>query len=197
MRRLAPAHPRLSTINPDGSVKLLVRLFKYAGRNTGKTIGLIGGYGDLCKFVSTYASAIESYAAPGKKQPVIVLVDNDDGGKNVIQVAAKISKKTITGAEPFIHVTGNLYLVWTPLIGTAKTSCIEDGFDAATQSIPIDGKKFNASAETDTDTEFGKVVFAYKVVEAQADKIDFSGFAPLLTRLSQVIEHHTTTLAAV
>ena len=107
--------------------------------------------------------------------------------------AESAAKKKFTGLEPFVHVVGNLYLVWTPLSAVGGPSCIEDAFDGPTRSIKVAGKTFNPSSDNDTDTEYGKAVFAYKVVEAHANKIDFSGFVPLLTRLSEVLAHHAST----
>jgi hypothetical protein len=195
IRQLAVAFPTMATINADGSIKLLVRIFKYAGRNTGKTIGLVGGSGDLSKFIHTYKSAIETYTAPATTRPIILVVDNDDGGKKVKSSAEAAAKTKFTGLEPFVHVVGNLYLVWTPLTAGAASSCIEDAFNAATKSIKVAGKTFNPASEGDTDTEYGKAVFAYKVVEEHASKIDFSGFRPLLSRLSQVLAHHASKMA--
>lgn len=196
MRRLAPAFPKLALQNPDGTIKLLVRRFKYAGKNTGKTISLFGGSGDLCKFIATYKSAIATYKAPGLLHPIIILVDNDEGGKAVKTAAEAVSKKKFSGSETFVHLVANLYLVWTPLALGATSSCIEDGFDTVTKGISVDGKNFDPAKDSDTETTYGKVVFAYKVVEAHADKIDFSGFVPLLTRISQVIEQHHLIMAS-
>jgi hypothetical protein len=40
------------------------------------------------------------------------------------------------------------------------------------------------------------MAFARKVVEPNSDKIDFSGFAPLLDRIVAVLDHHAALKAA-
>jgi hypothetical protein len=41
----------------------------------------------------------------------------------------------------------------------------------------------------------GKSHFAYQIVEKYADKIDFSGFRPILDRITAVIEHYNLSIA--
>ncbi|MGS4866377.1 hypothetical protein, partial [Acinetobacter baumannii] len=62
--------------------------------------------------------------APAPKYPVIVLVDNDAGAKDIYGAIAGITKKPRpTGKEQFIRVVGNMYVVPTPLgVGGAKTA---------------------------------------------------------------------------
>jgi hypothetical protein len=67
----------------------------------------------------------------GAQQPVILLVDNDDGAKGkggIYNTIKDITKTMVMGTEPFVHVTGNLYLVATPLKPGAVQSMIEDFF---------------------------------------------------------------------
>ena len=65
----------------------------------------------------------------------------------------------------------------TPLLDGKDSSCIEDFFDEATLSKEIEGKVYDRNDETvDKEKTFGKTVFAYKVVAAEASAIDFSKF---------------------
>ena len=45
----------------------------------------------------------------------------------------------------------------------------------------------------DKNTEFGKEIFASKVVLANKNTIDFSGFEVLLSRIIMCLEHHELT----
>jgi NAD-dependent DNA ligase len=51
----------------------------------------------------------------------------------------------------------------------------------------LEGKTFNPDKDHDAPGEYGKVRFAEAVVRPLADKIDFSGFDPLLSRIDAVL----------
>lgn len=196
IRSRALTFPHLATVDPaTGTIKLLVRIFKYVNKNAGKILQLSGGQGELGKFVSHYLGDVrQHFKAPGVAQhPVILLVDNDEGGKGPYATAAKLTKKTLDIKKPFEHVAANLYLVSTPLPSGATESCIEDGFTAATVNTLLGGKKFNYKSPTiDESTEYGKAFFAEHVVKPNAGSIDFSGFDPLLDRIEKVLAHYAT-----
>jgi hypothetical protein len=190
IRSLVAAFPTLAKQNPNGTVSLNVRILKYSGRGTGRILGISGGSANLAKLIRNYDKAKLKFKAPGMKQPVIVVIDNDNGADPIHKVVAHITGKKPTGNEPSIPVTGNLYVVPTPLSSGASISTIEDCFDATTKAIKIGGKAFDAGNNTDTATHYGKMVFAHKVVRAHADKINFSGFNPLLINIASVIDSH-------
>jgi RNA-directed DNA polymerase len=174
----------------------LIKRFKYSRSHTAEILGIKGGVGDLKKFIPSYKSEFERFSAPGMKEPVILLVDNDKAGNEVLGVVDNMVKKgnkaktKKDNTEPYIHVYRNLYLVLTPLQGNKQESQIEDLFDASTLEVKIDGKSFNRSDEKATETTYGKAVFARKVVEEMASSISFEGFMPLLDRIAKVIEIH-------
>jgi hypothetical protein len=60
----------------------------------------------------------------------------------------------------------------------------------------LDGKTFDPDKEHDAPGKYGKAAFATKVVQPNSDKIDFSGFAPLLNRIVAVLDHHAALKAA-
>ncbi len=131
------------------------------------------------------------------KEPVILLVDNDKAGKEVLgAIHNNISRKDrktknkIDNMQPYIHVYRNLYLVFTPLQEGKTESQIEDLFDTSTLNMEIEGKRFNRSDDKATATTYSKAVFARKVVEENSSSINFEGFIPLLDRLMKVIESH-------
>ncbi len=190
IRSLAATYPQLATTNADGKIKLHVRIYKYSGTSTGRILGINGGTGDLSNFMHLYSREIKKFKAPGAQQPIILLVDNDAGSKGIYSSVKEITKKNVVGAEPFIHITGNLYMSVTPLKSGAKTSVIEDFFDNNIKSIIVGGKVFNPQDKFDHDTHYGKHVFAQKVVRVHADKIDFSEFKAILSNIVEVIDVH-------
>lgn len=193
IRSLAAIYPQLATTNADGTIKLTVRIYKYSGTSTGRILGINGGTPNLSNFIHLYSREIRKFKAPGAQQPIIMLIDNDAGAKEkgkIFNAVKDITKTVLIGTEPFVHVTSNLYVVATPLMTGEKQSMIEDFFDAATKSTIVGGKAFDPKNEFETDTHYGKHIFAQKVVRVHADKIDFSEFKTLLANVVMVIDAH-------
>ena len=132
------------------------------------------------------------------KHPVILVIDNDSGAKDIISTLAKNYDVAIDlkSSEPFFHVTDNLYLVKTPEKGSDGVSCIEDFFDPSLLQTELEGKKFNPNKEHGADGEYGKFVFAEKVVRPNASTINFSEFKTLLGRIVSVIDHYSPPTGA-
>ena len=86
-----------------------------------------------------------------------------------------------TTTDPFYHLGLNLYLVKVPEGAPPVDRDIESLFDPALLKTVLGGNTFNPKKEHVNHTEYGKVVFAEKVVRASAGTIDFSGFEDLLT----------------
>ena len=78
----------------------------------------------------------------------------------------------------------------TPEIGENSKSYIEQLFDQELRETLIDGKKFDPSNDLDTNTKYGKVIFAKKVVRPNVDQIDFSKFGKLLDRIVAVLDDY-------
>jgi len=162
--------------------KLGVRLFKYGQRRTSEITQLTGGVGGLCHLMKHYhADFTSKFKAPTPKYPVIVLVDNDAGAKDIYGAISGITKKPRpTGTEQFIHVVGNMYVVSTPLgAGGAKTA-IEDFFDTKTLDEKLGTKTFSRAGKFDDTKHFGKAAFAREIVEKNAASINFSRFSAIL-----------------
>ena len=67
---------------------------------------------------------------------------------------------------------------------------METFFPAAVLATKLGGKTFDPDKEHDAPGKYGKMAFAMKVIEPNSDKIDFSGFTPLLDRIVAVLDHH-------
>ncbi|MEC4559578.1 retron Ec67 family RNA-directed DNA polymerase/endonuclease [Pseudomonas inefficax] len=199
INRLAVAYPRLAKLKTANSAyELLVSMFNYTER-TRFLLQLYGGTSYLKDFIETFKKHYDFYKAPKPSNPVVILLDNDTGfdsifsllkGKNFGAEAypTGLAIDNCRDAE-FIHVGLNLYVVLTPL-GGAKYSAIEDMFTKATLGEIVGGKNFNPSNKMDSSKEYGKEIFAKKVVLAKKGSIDFSGFKAVLNRIVQCIEHY-------
>lgn len=194
IRSSAPTQPSLATVSPDGTITLNVRIFKYPDTSTGRILRLTGGTGHFTTFISDYVKEMKRFQAPGKEHAVVLLVDNDQGAKAIYKTVQQIAGTKPTGREAFVHIAGNLYLVPTPLEAGQTESVIEHSFTEQTRNVILDGKSFNPNQTLDPERNFGKHVFS-KYVEKNADKIDFTGFAEILTRLAAAIEAHKAAIA--
>jgi len=203
IRRRAANFPILAEIDSAGKVRLKVRFLRHTPSVT-ELLQLTGGTDPIKKFILEYDRIISRFSAPGGYNPVIIVVDNDDGSRGANKIYGVVSNKYLTGA-PMTVATGaaptrlvkNLYLLSTPPGGKNGESCVEDLFDAETLGTKLDGKIFNyATGNIDTTKEYGKSVFSEKVVLDGQDYIDFSGFDPLLDRISSAILAHKAVVAA-
>jgi RNA-directed DNA polymerase len=192
LRKLASNYPSLVSLNSDKKLTFLIKRFKYSKGHTTEILGINGGVGDFINFINSYKREFERFSVPGMKEPVILLIDNDDGGRKVLNCVCNMLRENIKEMrkEPYIRVYRNLYLIPTPLQGSQQNSQIEDLFDTSTLDIKIDGRSFERFDEKVTETTYSKAVFARKVVEEMTSSINFQGFVPLLDRIAQVIQSH-------
>lgn len=194
IRSLVLEFPDLAEVMPDKKIRLKVRIYKYPKSSTARLLDLRdGGSGGLGKFLAAYKRETRRFG-PGLAEPVIVVYDNDDGGKAVRNVLKETFKVKCSGAEPVVHAFKNVYAVPTPFGPNEAFSKIEDLFDDAIKATQIDGKTFNSGNAIDKEKEYGKKVFAHKVVTPKAGTIDFTGFRPLLTNITMAIKQHRTAV---
>src|SRR5205085_10627110 len=100
-----------------------------------------------------------------------------------------VTKKPVTRNEKFIHVFHNLYVVPTPKATGGGDTMIEDFFDPKLLQKQLGGKSFNPG-KPDPATEYGKYVFAERIVRADQATIDFSMFLPILKWIDGAIDHY-------
>jgi RNA-directed DNA polymerase len=189
IKRLAAKYPRLATISAASKVTLNVRILKTQESSIGRVLRLGHGSSDLVRLIEDYLTEMRRFKAPGMEQPVILLVDNDEGADKVYTTINNLTKKSTSKADPYVHVLGNLYVVITPLETGVKQSEIEDCFDDTVWNIKIGGKTFSPDPKADTNLHFGKHIFSQYVRE-NAATIDFQGFAGVLDRISAAIEDY-------
>lgn len=200
--RLASSYPNLAKPGAIHSpYELLVDFLKYSGR-TRFLLQLHGGSSYLSHYISAFDRRYNFYKAQPPKSPVVIIADNDSGFKAISLQLNKIASATSypnTLAKndfresDFIHVIHNLYIVLTPLNAGQETA-IEDLFDASTRKILISGKSFNPKNNCDTATEYGKEIFAKKVIQSQKSSINFDGLKPLLDRITKAINHYSSII---
>jgi retron-type reverse transcriptase len=197
LRRLTAYHPRLGAV-VDGKFESNIRFMNYSA-TIHEVLKLGRGASQLRSFIEKYHKCVSEFDHALLAHPVIVLVDNDDGGKKLFGLAKAKSGVNISyeTTDHFYYLGLNLYLIKTPeQVAAPHTSCMETFFDAAVLATELDGKTFDPDKEHDAPGKYGKFVFATRVIEPNANKIDFSGFAPLLDRIVSVLDHHAWLKAA-
>lgn len=204
IKRLVSAYPKLAKTRVNSETKkpsydLLVRFLEYSKR-TRFLLQLFGGTSYLSYFISKFEAQYAFYKAPKPQHPVLIVLDNDSGFYKEIENKLKkietpavypvsLKKHDFRKAD-FIHVMHNLYIVLTPLSATGKDTMIEDLFDDTARGVVVSGKTFNPKDGRDNAKEYGKEVFAKKVIQDQRNKINFDGLKPLLDRMVKAIEHY-------
>jgi len=191
LRKLASKFPSLAA-TVAGRLKLNATLFKPT-KHIARLAALSGGSSEFVKFIQEYTEDFKHIGSPKKgRNPIIVVLDNDDGAKPVLDLIKKRFKKSLPDGDRSLGVFENLYICLTSPHG-APHHCMEDFFEAAVLSEKIGGKSFSKSNKLDTTKEYGKVWLAEKIVRPHASTINFDGFIPLLTELDSLIKKHSST----
>jgi len=197
IERLTTFHPKLGQV-VSGKFKPAIAFQRYSSK-VHDILQLGGGTGPFLHFIKSYRANLDRYRFRAVKHPVILLIDNDSGADEVFKEAIKVGAAGVglTSTEPFYRLVDNLYLVKTPEMGTKGTSCIESLFDPALLDEKLDGLPFDPGKKHGDDTKYGKQDFAEKVVKPKAATINFSGFVPLLERISAVIDDYAVSPSTV
>ncbi len=192
IRRLATAHPNLVSKNAAGKAEYKVRFFNYSYTSQ-RILDLSGGASGVKSFITDYIKSVKKTPVPAKQEPLIVLLDNDSGGKVFYRLIKEYGDKktTVNGMDGFYYLAANVYVVFTPIAKPGDNSSIEDFFEPTLFATKIAGKSFNANNEgLDANTEYGKADFATQVVRPNIAKINFDKFDPILARLEGAMEAH-------
>jgi len=139
-------------------------------KNLRDVFSISTGTSGLGFLIDNYKKLSPTFKAPRKSYPVVVIVDNDDGSK---EIKKKLKINNGKAIIDFYHFSNNLYILIVP---KNKTGAIEDLFDANVLNTKIGGKSFNREKEIDPNSEYGKIVFAEKVVTAKQKSISFDKF---------------------
>jgi hypothetical protein len=183
-------------VKQGDKVELQVHLFNYT-KTSDRILGLGGGTGSFNDLIQRYKTERTKFKAAGEQHPVIFVVDNDSGADCVFSAIRQHNKKKNVGKdERFYRLGHNLYVVMTPRTAADGDSMIEDLFDQRVLSEKLGKKTFNPHKGFNSSKEYGKYLFAEHVVAKKQDKIDFSGFEPLLDRIVGAIKDYRRKLKA-
>lgn len=189
IKSLSSSFPELIDMK-SGAPSYKLNFFNYSETNI-EIMQITGGTGNLASFMHYYERDTRAYKCPGKKFPVIIVIDNDSGAKPVFDKILSIGKVKADGSDPFYYVSSNLYVVTLPMPSGSTQVCIEDFFEPAVKSIKLNGKSFNADEKTfNPKLHYGKNAFAEEVIKKIWKSTNFNNFSPLLERIVEAINDY-------
>jgi retron-type reverse transcriptase len=190
IRALQAYFPSLAKLDAD-QMELCVKFLNPTPVNQ-RLLNLGTGFAGMKPTIECYENWLRSYSYAPLEHPVVFVVDHDSGGEKVLKAADKVSSQDIkaSSTDAFFHIRRNLYLVKTPLNAQGEWAEIEDCFPQEVLSKKVNGKQFDKKKKHGDEISFGKQFFAEKVVLPDADKIDFSGFAPILEGISKAMNDY-------
>lgn len=169
--------------------------FPNLNRKTMYLLDIGDGATPFVRFVKRYAKDLSYFENKKAQNPVILVLDNDSGPKELLNYLVNKKVKscpndmTALKSSGFIHLFHNLYLILTPLKTGAKDSAMEDLFDAATLARKINGKSFSMDKHFDDTKHYGKHIFSTKVVRSNKANINFDKFKYIFDEIEKVKKH--------
>ncbi len=191
LKKLKNSYPSLIELDEE-KLYYKINFLRYS-RSVRSILRLSGGTAEMAGFVGSYPKKVASYSAWSFKQPVILLTDNDTGGKTVFSQVKESpqGKPKIESDDEFYYINNNLYLIKTPHLNGIEETKIEDLFDQKWKDEKIDGKSFTLDNDFDKNKFFGKMDFAEKIIAKNFNEVSFDNFKPLLDRFLAVIKEHS------
>jgi len=194
IKALQTTFPSLAEIK-DKEIDLNVRFLQASSTNQ-QLLNLGTGFTGMISYIQGYDNLLKAYKFLPLNSPVVFVIDNDKGGEKVLNAANSVPEQDIksSSTEPFFHIRRNLYLVKTPPGTGGSLTAIDDCFPDEVLKQKIGGKSLDLKKDHGDETSFGKHIFAEQIVGPGIDKIDFSGFAPILDGISKAIADYQAKL---
>lgn len=156
---------------------------------TGRLLGLNGGTDALKNFCRIYVDQVKKFKSGTLSHPVIVVVDNDNAGRDVSNYVKGIAKHqglTTDKELDYTFARPNLY-VTSIKCPTIKGDCvIENLFPESLLKTKLGKKTLTLSNQKAGEDEYGKMFFAKHVVP-NATEQEFSGFEQLLNTFLDIL----------
>lgn len=187
---LRDRYPNLinAELKPGERHRFNVRFIKHCPI-TGRLLELNGGTDALKNFCRIYIEQTKKFKGCHPSHPVILVVDNDKAGRDVVNYAQGIAKNQglpLLAGHNYVFARPNLYVVQIKSPTNEPTCVIEQLFPDQLLKTKLDSKVLTLSNQKVGDNEYGKMYFAKNIIP-NADPKDFLGFTQLLDTLVEVI----------
>lgn len=149
-----------------------------------------GGTGDIKKLVTEYKKYCKKFYVHENQNPVIILVDDDDGSADLLMKFEKVKKDELIKVvrKDYYHIDNNLYLIFLPRINSNDTD-IESFYSKEVIDIPRNGLYFEKSNLSNNKRNYSKKVFATEIIPRNQELVDWSKFDQIFERVQLAIEH--------
>lgn len=163
------------------------------------TISISGGTGDITKLIKSYSSLCSDFYKNKKQNPIILLLDNDKGSKDVKNLIKNFDKKSENfclenfNSKPFHYIAHNMYVIFLPdptdqYKGDVD---IESFYSKDIIDTSLDGKFFEKSSKAknvNKDNIYSKWIFASKIIPDNHSKVDWLVFDKIFHRIQSAVE---------
>ena len=200
LKKLSYKYPQLIIKRPDGSFEYKISFFRRTPRIRYFFQISQDGADAIASIYQLYAGKDDKHnyykriANQTMQNAVVFLFDNETQSERPLKKFIDAAKVNAAQEEElknnlYIRMIDNskLFLATTPLGTEDEESEIEDLFTKATLDTIIDGRQFTRKGKYDTTKYYGKEIFS-KYVFDHYEKIDFTGFIPLLNAINKVVE---------
>ncbi|WP_345850485.1 retron Ec67 family RNA-directed DNA polymerase/endonuclease [Shewanella algae] len=190
-------YPNLVSKKTDTSQYIPLLRFPNLNSKTMYFMDLGDGATPFLRFVQRYTVDFNYYENQKPKSPVIMILDNDDGPKTLLNHLVKNIKSCPNTlpelkSKGFVHLFKNLYIILTPLNNDGSDSMMEDLFDKKTLGTVLDGKTFSTEKSFDEKKHYGKHIFSSKVVRSNKANVNFDKFTYIFNEIEKVRAHFST-----
>ncbi len=152
------------------------------------------------KKIPAYLDYFRQLSGSEQHKPILLLYDNEPNSDRPLKkflgedVHPSADQKATLKTNLHIRLIpdSKLFVVTPPLVDGKEECEIEDLFADELQSLNLEGKTFCRKDRFDTSKYFGKEIFSQYVYE-NYQKIDFSGFIPLLDTINSIIAQTEAT----
>ena len=166
-------------------VNMKIDFFNFSN-NFKDVFSISSGTSGIYYLIDKYKHYMQKFKGNGKRFPVIVLLDNDDGAdkiKNAIKKKLNIKKLD----KLFYRYEDNLFITF---VSNNNNFPIEKLFDSKVLNYKIGGKKLNLNSKINPDIEYGKIIFAEKVIRENQANIDFSNFQSIFDNFKEILVNY-------
>lgn len=154
LKNLSATYPKLITVSSGESTFNIS--FLHLSKRIKEILNVADGSG-LYNLTERYKHHRRLFRGNGEQFPVIIMSDDDQGGKKLKNA---VKKKLAVGSIS-AHLTAHIHIVFVPLNGK-KEAAIEDLFDAKTLATKFNGKTFSKDNNYDKKNITGKHILQKK-----------------------------------
>jgi retron-type reverse transcriptase len=178
LRNLKENYPDLITMNDD-KYCFKINIFK-SSKFFRDVFAIAEGTSGLENLMNYYKKEIGYFKHHKLKFPIIIILDNDQGAKEIKKLLE------IKDEEVFYKCFNNqMYVLFVDKKGG---TAIENLFDDEVCKVNLDGKSFEPDEKKmDKSKNYGKQIFAQKIILPNYNKINFEKFKPIFDNILNII----------